>query len=124
MVVTQCPADNGEEVMNGNGGDKSQPLDELETAIGKIARSSLINPLKKGDAETNSVAIMVDELSAFASQMARYSSDQGEFRSRITNDYLKAVTSLTTEWANKILASLRHEMRDIENGIGQLPEHK
>jgi hypothetical protein len=108
--------------MNGNGGDK--PLDELETAIGKIARSSLINPLKKGDNETNSIAIMVDELSAFASQMARYSNDQGELRARVTHDYLKAVASLTTEWANKILASLRHEIRDIENGIGQLPEHK
>jgi hypothetical protein len=105
--------------MSGNGGDK--PLDELETTISRIAR---INSLKKGDGEMNSVAVLVDELSAFASQMGRYSSDQGSWRERITNDYLKAVASLTTEWANKMLTSLRHEMRDIEGGIGQLPERK
>jgi len=115
--------------MNGNSGETLQQssLNKLGAAIAELEATkprSGAPPLKKDDSEMNSIAVMVDELSAFSSQMARYSSEQGEFRARVTNEYLRALAALTGEWANKVLSSLRHEMRDIESGIGQLPERK
>jgi hypothetical protein len=109
--------------MNGNGGETQQSLNKLEAAIAELDKPHS-GPLKKSGGEMNSVAAMVDELSAFSSQMGRYSNEQGEFRARVTNEYLRALAALTAEWANKMLSSLRHEMRDIEGGIGQLPERK
>jgi hypothetical protein len=107
--------------MNGNSGETpQQSLNKLEAAIAELDVTKP-RPINR---EMNSVAVMVDELSAFSSQMGRYSSEQGEFRARVTNEYLRALAALTGEWANKMLSSLRHEMRDIEGGIGQLPERK